>query len=234
MAMPVGQSRAVENNDSTTGSIEITPGVDAIFVDGDDNKFREDWWTQEGVKGGVEKFTLRRDLGNDTTIEAKGRAIVPEEDYLLDLLVEKRDIGYVRAGYREYRKYYDDTGGFASSISPSSFDLGKDLHLDIGKIFIEAGLILPDKPKLIVGYEHRFKDGEKSLLEWGQVDQGAFGRKISPSFKEIDEKVDVIRLEVSHDIANVHLGDEFRYESYRLNTMTRSEISMMRVKTLWK
>lgn len=218
LALSVGVSRAVENNDSTTGSIEISPAVSAIFVDGDDNKFREDWWTQEGVKGGVENFTLRRDLGDDTTIKAKGRAIVPEEDYLLDLLVDKRDIGYIHVGYSEYRKYYDDTGGFFQAFSDNSFDLDKDLHLDIGKIFIEAGLTLPDKPKLIVGYEHRFKDGEKSLLEWGEVRDDDFRRKIYPSYKEIDEKVDIVRLEVSHEIANVRLGDELRYESYSLDT----------------
>lgn len=218
LAMSVGVSRAAENNDSATGSIEISPTVSAAFVDGDDNKFREDWWTEEGVKGGVESFTLRRELGGGATIEANGRAIVPEEDYRLDLLVNKQDVGYVRAGYSEYRKYFDDTGGFFNAFSENSFDLDKDLHLDIGKIFIEAGLTLPDKPKLIVGYEHSFKDGEKSLLEWGEVRDDDFRRKIYPSYKEIDEKVDIVRLEVSHEIANVRWGDELRYESYSLDT----------------
>lgn len=218
LAVPGGKILAAENTDSTTGEIEISPSVNGIFVDGDDNKFREDWWVQEGVNAGLENFSLRRELGNDTTIEAQGRAIVPEEDYLLGLLIEKRDVGYIRAGYSEYRKYFDDTGGFFQSFSESSFDLDKDLHLDIGKIFIEAGLTLPQKPKLIVGYEHRFKDGEKSLLEWGDLRNDDFRKKIFPSYKDIDEKVDVVRLEVSHDIANVHLGDEFRYESYRIDT----------------
>jgi len=222
-ALSAGETKAAENNDSTTGAIEITPSVSAVFVDGDDNKFREDWWTKEGVKGGVESFSLRRSLGNDITVEAGGRAIVPEEDYRIDLFIDKRDTGYIRAGYREYRKYYDDTGGFFNSFSESSFDLGKDLHLDIGKVFIEAGLTLPDKPRLILGYEHRFKDGEKSLLEWGRVDEGAFARNIFPSYKDIDEEVDIVRVEISHEIANVTLGDEFRYESYRLDTKRHSQ-----------
>ncbi len=218
LALYGGEIRAAENGDSDTAEINLSPSLSGVFVDGDDNKFREDWWVQEGLQGGVDHFSLHRSLPNDTTIEAEGRAIVPEEDYRLDLRIDRKDFGYVRAGYSEYRKYFDDTGNFFRSFDNSSFDLGKDLHLDIGKVFIEAGLTLPQKPKLVVGYEHRFKDGEKSLLEWGSVTEGGVTRKLFPSFKEIDEKLDVIRVEISHDIANVNLGDEFRYEYYRIDT----------------
>lgn len=219
LALYGGEIRAAENGDSDTAEINLSPSLSGVFVDGDDNKFREDWWVREGLQGGVDNFTLHRSLPNDTTtIEAQGRAIVPEEDYRLDLRIDKKNFGYVRAGYSEYRKYFDDTGNFFRSFDNSSFDLDKDLHLDIGKIFLEAGLTLPKKPKLVVGYEHRFKDGEKSLLEWGSVTEGGVTRKMFPSFKEIDEKLDVVRLEISHDIANVRLGDEFRYEYYRIDT----------------
>ena len=211
------ECRAEDNADTTTGTINITPGLSGVVVEGDDNKFREDWWMQGGVNAGLDNFSLHRETG-DVTIDAQGRAIVPEEDYRLGLRVAKQDVGYVRAGFREYRKYFDDTGGFFLNFSDSSFDLDKDLHLDIGQVFIEAGLTLPKKPKLVVGYEHRFKDGEKSLLEWGSVTQGGVTRKIFPSFKEIDEKLDVIRVEVSHDIANIRVGDEFRYEHYSIAT----------------
>lgn len=218
LAVSGGELRAAENDDSTTGAITISPSLSGIFVDGDDNKFREDSWLEDGVTGGIDNFSLRRQLGNKTTIEVQGRAIVPEENYRLDLHVDRQDIGYVHAGYKEYRKYFDDTGGFFNSFSESSFDLGKDMHLDIGNVFIEAGLTLPNRPKLIVGYEHRFKDGEKSLLEWGGVSEGGTQKLIFPSFKEIDEKTDVVRLEINHEIANIQLGDEFRYESYRIDT----------------
>lgn len=217
LAVPGTECRAAESTDTTTGSINITPGLSGVVVEGDDNKFREDWWMQGGVNAGVDNFSLRRETG-DVTIEAQGIAIIPEEDYRLGLRVDKNNVGYVRAGYKEYRKYFDDTGGFFLNFSDSSFDLDKDLHLDIGQVFIEAGLTLPQKPKLVVGYEHRFKDGEKSLLEWGSVSEGGATRKIFPSFKEIDEKLDVIRVEVSHDIANVRVGDEFRYEHYSIDT----------------
>lgn len=218
LVLPGGEGWAAENDTANQAQIEFSPAVGAVFVDGDDNKFREDWWMEEGMSGGLERYSLRAESETGATVEVRGRAIVPENNYLLDLRVDKPDLGYIHAGYSEYRKYFDDTGGFFRSFADSAYDLNKDLHLDIGKVFIEAGLTLPDMPKLVVGYEHRFKDGEKSLLEWGSVTEGGITRKIFPSYKEIDEKVDIVRLEVSHDIANVHLGDEFRYEYYRIDT----------------
>lgn len=206
------------NSDSSATELNIYPSISAGLVNGDDNKFREDWGVEHSMRGGLDNFILRHKLGDDIDIDAEGRAIVPEEDYRLRFRIDKRDFGYIRSGYSEYRKYFDDTGGFFRSFGISSFDLGKDLHLDIGKVFIEAGLTLPDRPKLIVGYEHRFKDGEKSLIEWGSVTEGGVTRKLFPSFKEIDEELDAVPVEISYDIANVSLGDEFRYEHNRIDT----------------
>lgn len=215
LAWPATGTCAAE---SASGTVEILPAVSTVAVDGDDNKFREDWWRESDLQAGLERFILRRDLESGATVEVQGRILVPGEDYRLDLRIDKPQVGYVHAGYKEYRKYFDDTGGFFHSFSDSSYDLGKDLHLDIGKLFIEAGLTLPDRPKLVFGYEHRFKDGQKSLLEWGEVDDGTYRRKIYPSYKDIDEKLDVVRLEISHELANIRLKDQFRYEKYSLDT----------------
>ncbi|MEZ4599933.1 MAG: hypothetical protein R2940_09095 [Syntrophotaleaceae bacterium] len=213
-----------ENGDTSTGEIEITPFLGAAFVDGDDNKFREDWGEQEGLKGGVDQFHLQRDLPKNRRLTVKGRAVVPEQEYLFDLLIERPEDGYIHAGYSEYRKYFDDTGHVFEPFSISSFDLNRDLELDIGRAFIEVGVTIPDLPQIEVGYEHRFKDGEKSLLQWGSVTEGGVTRKIFPSYKNVDEELNIIRMNVSHEIAGVRLGDEFRYEHYRLdNTIHEQE-----------
>lgn len=60
-------------------------------------------------------------------------------------------------------------GGFFRLFSIPSFDLGQDLYLDRGEIFLETGLTIPKWPQLVLGYEHRYKDGQKSFLEWGSV-----------------------------------------------------------------
>ena len=48
--------------------------------------------------------------------------------------------------------------------------------------------------------------------------EGGTTRKIFPSFKDIDEEVNIFKVEVDHDIGKVHLGDKFRYENYRTAT----------------
>jgi hypothetical protein len=102
-------------------------------------------------------------------------------------------------------------------FSPSLFTLGKDLGLDIGRAWIQAGLTLPNWPRIVVGYEHQYRDGSKSMLSWGEVSpSGEFGdpsnRNIYPAFQDIDEHTDVFQLGLSYDVSGFHLEDTFRAE----------------------
>jgi hypothetical protein len=84
---------------------------------------------------------------------------------------------------------------------------------------------LPNLPKVTVGYEHQFRDGEKSLLEWGGVTQGADTRKIYPSSKHVHEYTDIVKLSGEYDISKVHLRDDFRYERFSSDS-TRADTSV--------
>ena len=198
---------------------KLTPLVRYNSIDGDEEKFREDWWVREGWAGGSESFTLHKVFPNGVSILGEGRVIVPEEDYALRLEIAKQDVGFIHAGYTQYRKYFDGTGGFFGPFAVPPFELNNDMHLDIGDVTLEAGLTLPKWPRIVLGYEHRFKDGEKSLLEWGSVIEGGTTRKIFPSFKDIDEEVNIFKAEIDYNIDKVHLGDQFRYEDYRVVTV---------------
>ena len=105
----------------------VTPDVRYATVHGDEHKFREDWWIKEGWAGGIEAATLDQKLNKDWMLHAEGRALFDDEDYKLRLEVVNPSVGFVRAGYTEYRKYYDDQGGFFRGFIPSSFSLNRDL-----------------------------------------------------------------------------------------------------------
>ena len=216
----VSARRSAPKNAATNAApeISITSGGRYVTVKGDQEKFREDQWSRDGWSGGVEDATYHQTFGKDWTLDLEGRGIYDEDDYKLRLDLTKKDVGFVHAGFTEYRKYFDRTGGFFRSFAPSSFELGDDLRMKIGDIFFDVGLTLPGLPKLVLGYERQFKDGDKSLLEWGGVTQGTQTRKIFPSFKNVDETVDIFKVSLDHDIKNVHLADQFRYEWYRNNT----------------
>ncbi|MCX6908340.1 MAG: hypothetical protein NTY01_09890, partial [Verrucomicrobia bacterium] len=168
--------------------------------------------------------------------------IYNQRDYDVRLELVKPDFGFLRAGFTQYPKYYEDMGGYygtflratngAGVVSPfakGAFSLNKYPQLDIGKIYFDAGLTLPNLPKIEFGYEHQYKDGTKNLLEWGTVTGsipagGTFpnganvSRYIYPAYKDIDERVDIFKLGVEHTIGPVELGDNFYFEKYSNNT----------------
>ncbi len=203
-------------------SLQITPMLRHITVDGDEDKFREDNWRDDGWAGGVENFEARYGLGEATEVDVRGHALFGEQDYGFRIDLEREAFGWIRAGYSEYRKYFDDTGGFYAPFSPPAFDLNRDLNLDIGQLYIETRLTLPDWPEFGIGYEHLFRDGEKTLLHWGGVTQEDTTRNIFPSYEGVDETVDIWTAEVSHSFKGFFLEDQFRYEHYSRDT-TRYE-----------
>jgi hypothetical protein len=218
LTLMTSTSYAQEMNSQSGPSSIIAPTIDYAGVSGDEEKFREDWWMREGWAGGLDKLTLQRTYENDVSLRAEVHAIVPEENMDLRLELTKPEVGFMHTGYSEYRKYFDGTGGFFKPFSTSSFELDNDMHLDIGSLFLDVGLTVPDWPKVVVGYEHHFKEGRKSLIEWGSVTEGGTTRNIFPAFKEIDEETEIFKLEIEHDIGKVHVGDQFRYEQYRTGT----------------
>ncbi|MGA2605721.1 MAG: hypothetical protein ABSG14_16000, partial [Verrucomicrobiia bacterium] len=202
----------VRADDSQTNSpiqLSGTPEVTYAKVSGNTQKFREDVGIKEGWNGGAEDGTLHYDFNKDTTLDGEGRFIIDEHDYKFQLQLTKRDFWFVRAGYTEYREYYDNQGGFYGPFTPSSFRLDQDLRVDNSDIFFEAGLTLPNLPKVTVGYERQSRDGDESLVEWGGVTQGANTRNIYPSYDGIKEHTDIVKLNVEYDISKVHLLDDF-------------------------
>ncbi len=193
----------------TTAS--ATVGVRWLGVHGDQQKFRELVNLREGFGGGVEQFSIEQQKAPDQKVSAEGHFLFPEEDFRLKLAWSKTDFGFVHAGYESWRRYYDDSGGFYPAFPRPQFDLDRDLHLDNGRAWIEFGLVLPDWPKIVLGYEFQFREGTKSMLEWGNVNN----KNIYPAAKGIHEHVHVVRLDVSREFGGWLLEDNARVEIYR-------------------
>jgi hypothetical protein len=191
-----------------------SPVLRWIAVEGDKRKFREIEGVKESGAGGLERFSMREQLGPDRSLTVEGRALVPDHDFQLTLELRKTDLGFVRGGFEEWRRYYDDTGGYYRPFSPPAFDLQRDLHLDIGRAWIDFGLTLPRWPQLVLGYEYQFKEGAKSTLEWGAV----ANKNIFPASEQIDEHVHIAKLEVTHEFLGFRLENNARVELYDLKS----------------
>ena len=140
-------------------------------VSGDNRKFREHEWHKEGAYGGVERFELYDQPDPHTQISITGHAL--PDDYQLNLAADRSEVGFIHSGWQQFRKYYDDTGGFRfSAATPFAPSLNQDLYLDVGKAWLDIGLTLPDWPRLVAGYEYDYKRGNEAITSWGAFGTG--------------------------------------------------------------
>src|SRR6185503_1430887 len=159
--------------------------------------------------------------GPDKKVSVEGRVLFPDEDFRVKLALEKADFGFIRGGFEQWRRYYDDTGGYYRPFSVPAFDLGRDLHLDTGRAWFDVGLTLPQRPQIILGYEYQFKEGDKSMLEWGAIEEFFEQKNIYPATKHIDEQAHIAKLDIIYDSWLGHLEDNARVELY--DSKTRHE-----------
>jgi hypothetical protein len=211
-AKPADDTAANSDTSDLVNWIDI--GAGGSVVTGDKAQFeRQSGTLANRAMGGINALHLEQNIGKKGLISLDGRGIFDNHDYDLKLEVSHPEIGYVRAGLRQFREYYDGSGGFLPS-NGAFFQLGNnELALDRGTMFFEAGLTLPDAPVFKIRYEHDFRSGAKDSTEWGTttLTPGAAQKRITPSFYLIDEKTDSIALDATHTIKNTDFGLGVRY-----------------------
>jgi hypothetical protein len=205
-------------NWSTTNQIaslglSFSPTIGWIDVQGDKAKFRELQGVNEGFSGGAEEFSFTQQTSPTEKFSLSGHVIAPDRDYKLNLAVDEADHGFIHTGFEEWRKYYDDSGGYDSVAIPPELSLNQNLYVDNGRFWADFGLTLPRWPQIVLGYEYDFKKGIESTLDWGT----ASGVNIAPSTKAIDEQTHILKLDATYDFDDWHLEDNAQVEFYSLN-----------------
>jgi hypothetical protein len=199
-----------------TTEFGVSPTVGWTTVSGDNQKFRELYWQREGWNGGLEEFELMDKPGQDSKITVAGHVLL--NDYKLTLAAEKNDLGFTRFGWSQYRKYFDDSGGYYPSFSPPIFDLNQDLYLNIGRAWADFGLTLPRWSRMVLGYEYQYRDGSEATTQWGPVQSGTQTRDIYPAFENVSEHTHILKFDLDYEANDARLTDSFRGEWYNLAT----------------
>lgn len=210
---------AVWDDAKPTNNLDFSfsPVLGGTAVGGDNHKFRELNWQKEGLNGGADDFGLFKQTNPDTQLLLTGHALL--DDYLVVLSVDRNNLGFIHSGWQQYRKYYDDNGGYYPALVQPAPSLGENLHLDIGKAWVDFGLTLPDWPRLVLGYEYDYRQGNEASTEWSAAGTSrATARNIAPASKNINENVHIIKFDLDDEIKGVTIEERFRGEFYKLNT----------------
>jgi hypothetical protein len=230
--------RAGETTDgkAVTTTTEETPeyknwielGVGGTIVNGDNAQFEQEHRLPANTAyGGIQDLHFEGTVGKDGLFSIDGHALPDTNDYDVTLQLSKAKLGYIKAGFTEFRSWYDGNGGFFPHNNVFFEPPFPEMHIDRGSAWIELGLRMPDWPEITIRYEHEFRNGQKDSTVWGDTNltglQPPFNstRKIVPSFRDIDETRDIVSLEISKTIGNTDVLLGMRYEhndnDYSLN-----------------
>ncbi len=217
---------AEEAESEFTNWIGFTIG--GAFVSGNDAGFMSRTQTNGDFYGGIDSFQFSKELNDSTTMTLDGHAMPGLEDYEFNLDIEKTDLGYVKAGFKQFRTWYDATGGYLQGANRIGVDTQFDdeQSIDRGELYFETGLRMENMPEITFSYRHLYREGQKdstcwgdtpSNLAWGGITGSNVAFKLMPALWDIDETTDIFELDVEHTLGNTDLGMGLVYESYDLD-----------------
>ncbi len=203
---------------------EVTPSILAVSLTGDKEKFEEDRWVSRNVTGGVSDFSALKEDKNGDYVDLEGKGLAGSNDYYFNGTFKREGLGTINFEFKQFRKYYDGTGGFYSRFNPTAasptayFNTDRDLFLDIGNLKVEAVISKDDATKCTFSYEREYRQGAKSMITWNSVEPYAtantiIDRKIYPNFLEIDEISDKLDLKLEHTVNGIDVSVEQTWES---------------------
>ena len=218
--------RAGETTDGKAVTTEEAPeyknwielGIGGVITSGDRAQFEQEHRLPgDQPYGGIQDLHFEGPLGKDGLFSVDGHALWDFNDYDVTVQLSKPKLGYIKAGFTEFRSWYDGNGGFfphdGGTFFPPAFP---EMHIDRGDAWIELGLRVPNWPEITIRYSHEFRDGQKDSTTWGDTTLTGLAvnptRKIVPSFRDIDETRDIVSFEASKTIGNTDVLLGMRYE----------------------
>ena len=205
--------------------IELSMG--GVITSGDRAQFEQEHRLPGGQPyGGIQDLHIEGTVSKDILFSLDGHALWDLNDYDVTIQLAKPNFGYIKAGYTEFRSWYDGNGGFFPHNDVFFEPPYPEMHVDRGDAWIELGLRAPEWPEITIRYDHEFRFGQKDSTVWGDTNLTGLAvqpsRKIIPSFRNLDERRDILSFEASKTIGNTDLLLGMRYEhdtiDYSLNT----------------
>ena len=227
-----GDNKAVNANGAATTEEESTAKnwielqIGGANIAGDDAQFKQEHRISGDVFGGISDLHYEKEMGKGT-LTIDGHGIFDSNDYDLRIDFTQAGVGYIRAGYTEFRSWYDGNGGFYPIGDTFFAPAHPEMALDRGEAWIELGLRMPKLPEITLRYSHLFRSGEKDSTIWGDTNLTLVAvnptRKIAPAFRDINEKRDVFSAEIIQNFDKTDIGLGMRYEHSQVDDRLQLE-----------
>jgi hypothetical protein len=195
----------------------VTLAAGGSLVNGDKATFQKLREEKKDGWAGVEQFHFTRTLPNNINLTADGHALFGNNDYRLNLKLNREDAWFVNIGAREYRVWFDPSGGYFPPTNLFFAPITSDMHIDRGNFFIEGGTSLANGINILLRYEYTLRRGMKDSTEWGDTNlTGIYGtRAIVPTFLRIREHRHIVTAKVSQDTEQTSWQVDGRYEKQK-------------------
>jgi hypothetical protein len=213
-----GKSTASATTEEQTEEYKnwIELGIGGLITHGDTAQFEQEHRISGDVFGGIQDMHYEQSVGKDATLTVDGHAIFDNNDYDVRIDLSKPKLGYIRAGFNEFRSWYDGNGGFFPHHGVFFPPPIPEMHIDRGEAWVELGLRLPDWPEITFRYSHIFRDGQKDSTIWGDTTLTGLAvnpaRKIVPAYRDIDETRDIFAVDALKNFGNTDIGLGMRFE----------------------
>jgi hypothetical protein len=207
----------------------IELAIGGVITRGDRAQFEQEHRLPgDQVYGGIQDLHLEGTVGKKGLFSVDGHALWDFNDYDITVQLALPNLGYIKAGYQEFRSWYDGNAGFFPHNDIFFEPPYPEMHVDRGDAWVELGLRAPNWPEITIRYSHEFRFGQKDSTVWGDTNLTGLAppfnstRKIVPSFRDIDETRDIVSLEAKHTFGDTDVLLGMRYEhndnDYSLNT----------------
>jgi len=197
----------------------IELAIGGVITSGDRAQFEQEHRLPgDQVYGGIQDLHFEGTFDKDGVFSVDGHALWDFNDYDVTVELMKPNLGYIKAGYTEFRSWYDGNAGFFPHNDVFFEPPFPEMHIDRGDAWIELGLRAPNWPEITIRYDHEFRFGQKDSTVWGDTNQTGLlppfnsTRKIVPSFQNIDEMRDIFSFEASKTFGNTDVLLGMRYE----------------------
>ena len=192
--------------------VSVSAGI--AFTDGDQASYQARHQVNADGFGGIEE--LHQVFNSDGgVLKLEARLLAGNNDFKAILDYQDESGWSLRGGFRQYRVWYDASGGYLPPPADQFIQFFDDsMTVDRGTFWVEFEMAPEQGLGAFLRYAHTYRDGQKGTTSWSATNlTGGLGQRgISPNYYDLDETRDTIEGEINYKVDETKFGLGLRYE----------------------